>query len=943
VNDSERHRRARELFERLRTQPAGGHAQALNLECGEDLALQAEVARLLTAASNAGSFLEHGAAAALTDGAREVGRRVGPYEIVGLLGVGGMGEVYRARDSVLGRDVALKFLRSAGSGGSQQMARFRREAQVLAALNHPNIATIYGVDESEGTPALVLEFVEGATLADRLELGALPLDEALHIARQLTDALQAAHASGIVHRDLKPANVKLRPDGALKVLDFGLATAPEVPEAQQAGAQPLSHSGMILGTARCMSPEQARGRPVDRRTDIWAFGCVLFEMLTGEPAFDGAEVADTLVAILTREPDWQLLPAGTPSSIRRLLQRCLEKDRSRRLADIADARLELEEPAVSAESANMKSSRGVGRWIAWSIAAASATLALWLLTARMLEKPATESQVVKSSIVLPENLGGVRSLVGSLLALSPDGRRLALVARDANGHTRLWLRALDELDARPIPDTQDAQSPFWSADGRWLAFIQNRELKKVAASGGNIATLCADALSGGAWNGDDVILFSQTNGILARVPAEGGVAVPVTGLATNKGEVFNQQPFFLADGNSFGYVSTGLASVHADVYLATLDGRIPPVKLPLEASVVRYAAEYLWFIRNHTLMAQPLDLERRKLNGAAVPVAEQVRVDNAPFRGAIFSVSGDGTLIYQRDPAAGFELTWFDRAGRRLGTLGTPADYADVFLAPDGTRALVSVAPESTAKRDLWIFDLARGIRTRFTFDEMRPIRTPIWSADSTRIVFATERQGRIVLMQKLASGAREADVLFDDPFDKEPTSLSPDGRFLLYARRTTINQPQSWVLPLNEGKQPRELTQTRARFSFFSPDGRWVVFDSLQSGRVEIYLAPFPGPGRTVQISNSGGFNPRWRADGKEILFMSGPDNKLMSAKVALGKDSVEVLEVKALFELPWIGPRMTFDVTLDGERILALTQTANAGAAPLTLVTNWPALLRK
>jgi serine/threonine protein kinase/Tol biopolymer transport system component len=942
VNDSQRHQRARELFEQLREQPPATHAEALRLACGADVALQAEVARLLAAASNAGSFLEHGAAAALAGGAREIGRKVGVYELTGLLGIGGMGEVYRARDTVLGREVALKFVRGAGLVDAQQLARFRREAQVLAALNHPNIAAIYGVDDSDGVPALVLELVEGPTLADRLEAGALPFDEALRIALQLTDALEAAHAAGVVHRDLKPANIKLRQDGTLKVLDFGLATHVETVETQvPTGSQPLSHSGMILGTARCMSPEQARGRQVDRRTDIWAFGCVLFEMLCGKPVFDGTDVADTLVAILTRTPDWQLLPVTTPPAIRRLLHRSLEKDRNRRLADIADARLELEEAALPAGPGKPDAPRTTLRWVPWSVAAMAATIALWLLALYPRDRPVQVGPVVKSAIVLPERLGGVRSVFGSLLALSPDGRQLAFVASDASGRTRLWLRALDELEARPVSGTQDAQSPFWSADGRWLAFIQNRELKKVAAGGGTLFTLCPDAMVGGAWSSDDVILFTQTTGILARVPADGGVAVPVGGIANNKGEVFNQQPFFLADGNNFGYVSTGLASVHADVYLATLDGSALPIKLPLEASVPRYAAGYLWHMRDRTLMAQLLDVKKRELAGPAVPMAEQVRVDNPPFRGAIFSVTAGGMLVYQRDPTPGFELTWFDRTGRKLGTLGAPATYADVDLSPDATRALISVAPESTARRDLWIFDLARGLRSRFTFDETRLIRGPIWSPDGSRVVFAAEQQGHIVLMQKAADGASEPEVLFDDPFDKEPLSWSPDGQHLLYARRIAINQPQTWVLSLAEGK-PRELLQSRARFSVFSPDGRWLAFDSLQSGRAEVYIAPFPGPGPAVQVSNSGGFNIRWRGDGKELFFM-GPDNKLLSATLAFSSDSVEVQEVKALFDLPWVGPRMTFDVTPDGERILALTQSASAGTAPLTLVTNWPALLRK
>ncbi len=940
MDDPIRHQRVRQLFEVLRALPRAEQDAALSRACADDAGLRAQVARLLDAAAQQGSFLEHGAAAALSSGARKIGERIGPYEITGILGAGGMGEVYRARDTLLGRDVALKFARFELIASAERLARLRREAQVLAALNHRNIAAIHGIDESQGTLALVLELVEGATLADRLARGALSLDESLAIAGQLIDALEAAHACGIVHRDLKPSNVKLRVDGTVKVLDFGLATAPELDEAASPASQPLSHSGMIVGTARYMSPEQARGRPVDKRTDVWAFGCVLFEMLTGAAAFDAAENADTLVAILTRTPRWQLLPRSTPESIRRLLRRCLEKDRARRLADISDARLELDD-ALGTATPGEAGAAPARRWIPWSMAVA-ALVALALLIARRYETPPLPN-VIKASVVLPGTLGETRSAAAPAFALSPDGHHLAFIASGSDGHTQLWTRALDDVEARPIAGTQDAQSVFWSSDSRWLAFVQDRRLRKVAATGGTIYTLADDAIAGGAWNADDVILFTQSTGVLARVSADGGSAAALTGITPNKGEVFNLQPFFLPDGNGYGYVSLGLGSVHADVFIASLDGSLPARKLPIQASLVRYAGGHLWFMRGRTLMAQPFDARNRELSGAALPIAEQVRIDNSQFRSGMFSVSNTGAFVYQRDPAPGFELTWFDRQGTRRGTLGTAADYADVDISPDGRRALVSVAPDSTAARDLWIFDLARGLRTRFTFDDMRPIRTPVWSSDGSQVVFATQRNDRIVLMRKAVNGASDAEIVFDDPFDKEPLSWSADGRNLLYARRASISKPETWVLPLGGAGKPHAFSQSRARFSAFSPDGRWVAFDSAQSGRVEIYVAPFPGPGRATQVSNNGGFNARWRGDGRELFYLQAQDNKLMSVEMSFADGSIVPGDPKPLFDLAWIGPRMTYDVMPDGGKVLALTQPPSAGSIPLTLVLNWPALIRK
>jgi serine/threonine protein kinase/Tol biopolymer transport system component len=935
-DDLHRNRRARELFEALRDVPRADRAAALTAACSDET-LQVEVSRLLAAADDAGSFLEHGAAAALAPHASLVGRTVGPYEISAVLGVGGMGEVYRARDTILRREVALKILPAPFGTDPERLARFRREAQILASLNHPNIAALYGLDESHGLAMLVMELVEGPTLADRLVTGAIPQDEAVPLACQIADALSAAHARGVVHRDLKPANVKLRPDGTVKVLDFGLAKSTE---ATPAGVDAnLTHVGMILGTARCMSPEQARGHEVDKRSDIWAFGCVLFEMLCGKPAFEAGNVAETLAAILTREPDWHRLPPETLASTRRVLRRCLEKDRARRLADIADARLELTTSDVEEPAPREGTSR---RLILWVMAAAGIALATWFVVEKRPDAPIERASVYRSSIVLPERLGSQRNVYGNTLALSPDGKRLAFVASDASGKTRLWIRALDDLDARSIPDTADAQSPFWSPDGRSLAFVQDRHLRKVDVASGAIVTLCDEAMFGGAWSRAGVILFTQLAGNLASVPETGGTATPLATIANNAGEVFNTQPFFLDDPRAFGYVSLGVGNVHTEVYVASLDSESVH-RLPIEASVVQYTGGHLWFMSGSTLMAQAFDAGSGAVRGLALPVAEKVRINSGPFRGGVFSVSPAGTLVYQRDPAPGYELVWYDRSGKLLGTLGAPADYGDVALSPDGSRALVSIAPASTGVRDLWIFDLARGLRTQFTFDDSHSIRTPIWSPDGRKIAFATERQGHIVLMLKDADGGNEPTILLDDPFDKEPLSWSPDGRFMLYAKRSQIATPEVWVLPLDGGTKPYLLPYARSRFAWFAPDGRWIALVLAESTRGQLYVAPFPGPGALRQVSSIGGVNARWRADGKEIIFVSPRDNKLMSAEVSLGRDRAEVGAVRPLFDFAWLGPRNTHDLTPDGERILALVQLSPGTSAPLTLVVNWQSLLEK
>jgi Tol biopolymer transport system component len=880
-----------------------------------------------------------------------VGTRLGPYEVQGALGAGGMGEVYRARDARLNRDVALKILPEVFAADPDRLARFKREAQVLASLNHPHIAAIYGLEEADGVRALVLELVEGPTLADRIARGPMPVEEALPVARQLTEALEAAHERGIVHRDLKPANIKVRPDGAVKVLDFGLAKALEpapvnadMSQSPTITSPAMTRMGMILGTAAYMSPEQAKGRAADKRSDNWAFGCVLFEMLTGHRAFSGEGVADTLAFILTKEPAWDLLPPETPPSIRRLLRRCLERDRTRRLADIADARLDLDEGVADGTGSGAalappsRSPSTPRRWLPWSIAAASLATTLWLAGITVFDRPAPDTRVVRGSILLPGRLGTRwGGTLGANLALSPDGRRLAFVATDTTGHRQLWLRTLDGSAARPLADTEDALSPFWSPDSRWLAFVANGKLKKMDPSGGPAVTLCESAVSGGTWNQGDIILFTQsTTQLLAQVRASGGAPATVTALDA-KVEGRHAYPHFLPDGRHFVYVAMGFTEQLA-VYVGSLDST-QRSRLPLDAGFVQYAQGFLLFARGSTLMAQPFDERRHALAGVAVPVAEQLRVD-APGRGSFFSVSATGMLVFQEDPSPGNELVWYDREGRPTSTLGTVADYTDLRLSPDGRHALVSIAEPGTTNRDLWIFDVARGLRTRFTSDPA-PETHNVWSPDGSRIAFDSRRKGHRDMYQKASNGTGDEEVLLEDEFDKNPTAWSPDGRFILYIRRSP--NPNIWVLPLAGDRKPFPFRETPSSElpTAFSPDGRWVAYFSNESGRVEVYVSPFPGPGEKTLVSTAGGQDARWRQDGKEILYWA--NNKLMAAAVSADRGRFEVGDVKPLFDLPKVAPRSTYDISPDGQRILAVTQKTQAGLAPLTLVVNWPALLKE
>jgi hypothetical protein len=544
---------------------------------------------------------------------------------------------------------------------------------------------------------------------------------------------------------------------------------------------------------------------------------------------------------------------------------------------------------------------------------------------------------VRSSILLPGSI----SMAGALV-LSPDGRSLAFVAQAADGRPQLWVRPLDSLVAQPVAGTTNAVTPFWSPDGNWIAFIQDRQLRKVAVGGGEPVTLCDGAFAGGAWNRQDVILFTTTRFDLATVSASAGTPSPLTRIDPPAEEALHIWPVFLPDQRHFLYVRRSIRS-EPQVYLHALDGAAD-APLPINATMIQAANGFIWFLRGRTLMAQGLDPERLALTGSPIAVAEHIRLAERGPTGpdsGVFSVSPAGVLAFQVDPSPGFELVWYDRRGRVVGTLGAPADYADTVVSPDGARVLVSISRDATTVRDLWVFEVARGVGSRITFDDVRVLHGAIWSREGTHIIYTAERGGRMQVLRRRADGVGTDTVLLEDEFDKEVASLSPDGRHLLYNVRRSGALPAAWVLPLEGvGRSPFPFSRPRAFFPQISPDGRWVAYMSAESGRQEIYVAPFPGPGSQTRVSPAGGMDPAWRADGREIVYVDGAN--AVSAEVTLGRDAVHVGAVKPLFPHVKVSPRKAHDVSPDG-RLLAVTRKAETGATPLTLVVNWPALVKR
>jgi Tol biopolymer transport system component len=873
------------------------------------------------------------------------GSKVGAYEVVSLIGAGGMGEVYRAHDARLNRDVALKVLPEAFAVDASRVSRVEREAQLLASLNHSGIAAIYGVEHSNGAPVLVLELVEGVTLAEQLTAGPLAIDDALRIAHQIAIALEAAHEKGIIHRDLKPANIKVTTRGQVKVLDFGLAKmlAPETEPTPLANSPTMSlhatKAGEILGTAAYMSPEQARGRPLDRRSDVWSFGCVLYEMLVGAAPFNGATVSDLIASILKSEPDWKALPAETPGPIERLLRRCLVKDQAMRLRDIGDAQLEVAEAlaAPEVERAGPLAPRPtIVRRLAWLAAALALALLTFVLTRAYVVPQPEPRPVVHSTIQWPASVAGGNP--SARWGISPDGTALAFVAQSGPQPPMVWLRALDATTARPVPGTERAQTMFWSSDSRFIAFFADKQLKRIAVGGGSPFTICSCVSdTGGTWSANGVILIPHGN-VIQRVADAGGTPTPVTVLDQANGETGHVHPVFLPDGRHFIFLAMRGIEPRG-TFIGTLDSseRTPLVE---GAANTRFARGFLVFVKGTALMAQPFDPATRVLSGDARPVVEQITL--LPNGTAVFSVAQNEDVLIHGDPLASRRrhFEWRDRAGKPIRTIGDDDDYWDAQLSNDGRYLSVSAATTGS-DREIYIIDAERGNRAALT-DDPGTASGQVWSHDGSRIVYQSTRNGRYDLYEKTVATGQER-AIFTEGAQKFVHDWSADDRYLVYTT-SDAGQFDLWVLPLTGDLKPQPFQPSRAseHFPQFSPDVKWIAFHSTENDVTEVYVAPFPGPGRRIPVSRNGGTQPRWQRDGKALFYISAA-NRLMSVAINTAGGTLTAREPEPLFEIP-AGSRWRYDVSPDGQRFLVvLPEAERVGYALLPMIMNWTELLRR
>jgi serine/threonine protein kinase/Tol biopolymer transport system component len=887
-----------------------------------------------------------------------------------------MGEVYRAKDTRVDRAVALKVLPEEFFESEERRGRFEREARMLASLNHSGIAVLYSFEEipspSSSRHLLVMELVEGDDLARRISSGPLPLDESFSFARQIAEALEAAHEKGIVHRDLKPANVKVTPDGRVKLLDFGLATIFEgdgdpsragsgagVTESPTLAARGTA-AGMILGTAAYMSPEQARGKPVDKRTDVWAFGCVLYEMLTGKRAFDGETVSDVLAAVLMKDVDWAALPEQTPASVRKILRRCLQRDARLRLHDIADARLDLEDLSAAASSSSSgqspfeektgspgptpgrsasavsTSGRKTSLRLSWALAALFAVVAGWTtLRGRPAAAPARALRVA----VLPP----AGTISSGPFELSPDGLQIAFTAADPGGRSTLYVRSLDSLEARALPGTEDAESPFFSPDGRSLGFFAGKRMKRIDLGGGPPRELAsAPDHRGGSWGSKNVIVFApEGGGPLFQIPSSGGTAVPVTTLDKAVKEVSHRWPHFLPDGRRFLFMSRKpSARIRLAIEVASIDGG-PRTKVADANTSGVFARGRLYFVRGTSLLAQAFDTASLAVSGDPAPVAEDVwRSPNTDGLTA-FSVAGDGTVAWRRGGIARNQLTWLDRQGQRLGTVGAPAIIGSAALFPDGRRVLAEVVDPDPASDSsgLFVLDAATGMTTRVTFGAGDQT-AGLYSPDGRTIVYSSELRGAFDLYRQEV-GASDPQPLLTSSVWKFAESWSPDGRFLSYAQSEPGKPRDVWILPMTGDARPFPFAQTAAEEwgSEFSADGRFIAYVSDESGTPEVYVRPFPAAGGKWQISAGGGTSPAWRRDGKELFYLS-PDRKLVAVPITLSARGLEAGTARVLFQnaslpLASISTKTPYRAAPDGQRFLANLQTGLQESSPIVLQT--------
>ncbi len=889
------------------------------------------------------------------------GQTIGQFRITSKLGAGGMGEVWLAEDTTLARDVALKLLPEDVASDPERRARFEREAKVLASLNHPNIATLFGLEsvadadpESGGTTFLVMELVQGEDLSERIARGPVPADEAIAIALQIAEALEAAHAQGIVHRDLKPANIKLRSDGTVKVLDFGLAKAWDA----EGGDNSLSMSptltahataaGVILGTAAYMAPEQAAGIAADQRADIWAFGVVLWEMLTGAKLFEGETVSHVLASVLKDEPELDALPGDLPPRIRGLIEHCLRKKPRRRLQAIGDARVLLEDYLAAPEEfaaapAAAIPTRSRSIWW-WALPLGLAVLAAVIFAAtRSVRQAHQEPRVIRFDLAPPEGTSfHLDAASPGPIVISPDGKNVVFSARDSSGTVHLYKRAFDAAEATVMSGADGAQYPFWSSDSKSIGFFADGKLKKIDADGGPPLTLCdAPNGKGGSWNASGDIIFSPgpTDPIL-RVSQAGGEPEPVTELNLERGDNSHRHPRFLPDGRHFLFLARNDGSAGQSghpVVVASLDGG-PETVLIRSTAAAEFAAGRLLFMRDRTLMGRPFDTDSLEFTGDAVPVGQDVLVIPGAMV-AIFSASSRGVLAYQ--PSAGglgVVLTWFDRDGDVIGTVGESSEFKEVWVSPDGTMAAVSVEDVSAGSADIWILEIDRNVISRLTSDPGDEQQI-VWSPDSRRVAFSRRGGGSANIYAKDIGGAGPAQLLLESEDNTFPTSWSPDGRLLGFDAESPDTGWDQWILPLDEGEPyPFLQSQFNEVNGVFSPDGRWMAFASDDSGRQEIYVTPFPGPGRRWRVSTEGGQYANWSSTGRELFFMSF-SNQIMAVGLETGDNAITIAEPRTLINANVSPSSYPYSPAPEGEKILLIAQPI--APQSLRVVFDWTAEL--
>jgi eukaryotic-like serine/threonine-protein kinase len=911
--------------------------------------LRREVESLLAADEQADSgFMERPSMGG--DEALKSGAKLGPYEIVARLGVGGMGEVYRARDARLNRTVAIKVLRDHLGDSIKLRERFEREARTIASLNHPHICTLYDIGHQDGTDYLVMEHLEGETLAQRLRRGPLPPEQVLQYAIEIANALDKAHRKGITHRDLKPGNIMLTKSGA-KLLDFGLAKLKQeiVPANAQLSQlptanEPLTAQGAILGTLQYMAPEQLEGKEADARTDIFAFGVVVYEMATGKKAFEGKSQASLITKIMETDPApiSSLQPMTLPA-LDRVVKKCLAKEPDDRWQSARDLHDELKWIAEGGSQAEVAAPSGAARW--WRTVAGAlvgGVVVIAALAGYLLLQPKRAGAVVRFSVPAPENTSFDPN--GGNLSLSPDGRKLAFVTADQPERPReLWVRSFDSLAAEPLPGTERAYYPFWSPDSRYIGFFTlDGKLEKAPISGGTPEMLCdAHSAQGGTWNRDGVILFSTADR-LYRISETGGTPTLVAAPDAARLEVSYGFPQFLPDGRHFLF-RVSMAGASGYVETGSLDS--PKTgRLFDPASNALYAPPgYIFYLRQGTLMAQAFDANGLRPTGPAVPVGTGVG-----FSGGYgyFSVSEGGALAFQT-ASGGFisQMTWYNSKGERIETVGEPGLYSSSALSADGTRIAASVGEHGA--RDIWVYDMKRGTESRLTASSADNLN-PLWSADGNQIVFTSTRAVQYDIYEQAANGLGTAEpILVSKDQSKFVDDLAPDGRYAIYDTAGGVNSTELWVLPLTGERKPFPFIQGSfgAREARFSPNGRYVAYASNETGRLEIYVQTFPEHLGKWQISTTGGSEPVWRRDGKELFYLN-PDDKMMAVEVNTDLAKFQAGIPAPLFQAQLITGylwRNRYNVSADGQQFLMLEPTGETTAAPITMVLNWPALLEK